>query len=283
MDYLILRNFDHSGYYETRLILMVISLAIATYFIYYKRDLRFLLMFGIGAGLNILGKAGVLMADFNSIAPASLFGFSLPPFLSLVCQGIFEGGTVGLFAFWYADLRSASAKSKEWWPFYGLSGLVAVLSLVVGLASKGQPVSWERPIFAPHIILIVTMIIFISLMISWRRDDITSLASYFAGLLLFAVLNYEPMHLLGARYVGTHIAAADPVAAETMVQIVVMFLSHVFEAAGGKLHYFMLPYALGWIALREKPSHQRERFSTQHLADLTSRGYRKKSKATEDK
>ncbi len=281
MDYLMLRNFDHSGYYETRLILMVISLAVAAYFHYYNRDHRFLLMFGIGALLNVIGKFGVLAGELNSIAPATIFGFTMSPVLALICQGIFEGGAISLFALWYADLRSARAKSKEWWPFYGLCAAVVAFSFVVGVVSRGRQITWQRPIFAPYLILIITLIIFFSLMVAWRKNDISSLASFFAGLLLFAILNYEPMHVMGARYIGEP-ATPEPVAAGGLAQIALMFLSHVFEAAGGKLHYFMLPYAFGWIALREPQKSKRERFSTQHLADLTTRGYRKKSNFTED-
>jgi len=114
-------------------------------------------------------------------------------------------------------------------------------------------------------------------MIAWRKNDTSSLVSFYAGLLLFAFLNYEPMHALGARYIG--IPNGEPfIAAPLIPQIVIMFLSHVFEAAGGKLHYFMLPYALGWIALRERQDRSRERYSTQHMADLASRGWRKRSK-----
>jgi len=281
MDYLMLRNFDQSGYYETRLILLMISLAIAAYFQYYKQDRRFLMMFCIGAGLNVVGKFGVLAGELNSIAPAMIFGLTMPPTVALICQGIFEGGIISVFAFWYADLRSAKAKPKEWRPFYGLCAIVLILSLVTGIASRGRAITWERPIFAPYLILIITIIIFGSLMIAWRKNDLTSIACFFAGLLLFAFVNYEPLHWLGSRYIGESGNSA-PVAAGAGAQIVIMFLSHIFEAAGGKLHYFMLPYALGWIALREPQSNRRERFSTQHLADLTNRGYRKKSKFTED-
>lgn len=283
MDYLMLRNFDQAGYYETRLILMVVSLAVASYFVYYKQDRRFLQMFGLGVGLNVLGKFGAVAGELNAVSPVTIFGLTLSAVPSLVCQGIFEGGIVGLFAFWYADLRSARAKREEWRLFYGMCGVVLVLSFIVGIVSRGRPVTWSRPIFAPSLVLVITAIIFVSLMIAWRKDDISSLASFFAGLLLFVFLNYEPMHLMGARYIGEP-AAVEPVAAGAVAQIIVMALSHIFEAAGGKLHYFMLPYALGLISLREREEQARERFSTQHLADLASRGYRKKaSKFTQNK
>jgi len=279
MDYLMLRNFDQAGYYETRLILMIISLAVAAYFYYYKQDRRFLLMFVIGVALNILGKFGGIVGELNSVAPVRVFGFSLPTVASLICQGLFEGGIVGVFAFWYADLRSSRSKPKQWRLFWGLCAAVVVLSFVAGFVSRGRQITWSRPVFAPYLVLGVTAIIFLSLMIAWRKDDISSLASYFAGLLLFVFLNYEPLHLMGARFIGEP-ATPQPIAAGGMAQILVMFLSNIFEGAGGKLHYFMLPYALGWVELRERERRTRERVSTQHLADLAVRGYRKKAGTT---
>jgi hypothetical protein len=282
MDYLMLRNFDQAGYYETRLILMVISLAVAAYFLYYKQDRRFLLMFGIGVAMNVFGKFGSVVGELNAVAPVRFFGLALSPIPSLIFQGMFEGGIVSLFAFWYADLRSSSAKPKEWRPFWGLSAVIVVMAFVVGIVSRGRQVTWSRAVFAPYLVLVVTVIIFLSLMIAWRKDDLSSLASFFAGLLLFVFLNYEPMHLMGARFIGEP-ALPQPVAAGGMSQILVMFLSNIFEAAGGKLHYFMLPYALGWVELRERERRTRDKVSTQHLADLTVRGYRKKTGTTDNK
>lgn len=282
MDYLMLRNFDQAGYYETRLVLMVISLAIAAYFFYYKQDRRFLLVFGVGVALNVLGKFGVVVGELNATAQVKVFGIALSTIPSLICQGMFEGGIAALFAFWYADLRASRAKAKEWRPFWGLCAIVVAMSFIAGLVSRGRQITWSRPVFAPYLVLAVTMIIFFSLMIAWRKDDISSLASYFAGLLLFVFLSYEPLHLMGARFIGEP-ASPQPVAAGGIAQILVMFLSNIFEGAGGKLHYFMLPYALGWAELREREPGSRERFSTQHLADLAVRGYRKKAGTTDNK
>ena len=277
-----LRNFDQAGYYETRLVLMVISLAVAAYFFYYKQDRRFLLIFGVGVALNVLGKFGGVVGELNAVAPVKVFGIALSTVPSLICQGLFEGGIVALFAFWYADLRSSGAKTKEWRPFWILCAIVVAMSFVAGLVSRGRQITWSRPVFAPYLVLVVTVIIFFSLMIAWRKDDISSLASYFAGLLLFVFLSYEPLHVMGARFIGEP-ASPQPVAVTGIAQILVMFLSNIFEGAGGKLHYFMLPYALGWVELREREPGSRERFSTQHLADLAVRGYRKKAGTTDNK
>jgi hypothetical protein len=278
MDYSMLRTFDQAGYYETRLILTVISLAIALYFIYYKRDRRFLLIFGSGVLLHTLMEIWLKWRGLHGAdLPISFFGATMPAALAPLIKGFFDGGVVSLFAFWFADLRSANARWKEWLPFCGLCVLVIALSFVVGMAARGHVVSSARPIFDSPPIFVTTAIIFVCLMITWRKDDISSLASFFAGLLVFAFLNFEPMHVMGVRYIG--IPNGDLyVAAPLLQQILIMFLSHVFEASGSKLIYFMLPFAFSLIALREREDHDGERFSTQYLQDVTGRGWRKRSK-----
>src|SRR5205085_6307139 len=125
MDYLMLRNFDLSGYYETRLILTFVSLAVAAYFIYYKRDNRYLLIFGCGVLLQTLMEFGMQwMGIRNTEPPLLLFGATVPATLAPLVQGFFEGGVVALFAFWFADLRAANARRQEWWAFCVLCGLV---------------------------------------------------------------------------------------------------------------------------------------------------------------
>ena len=278
MDYLMLRTFDQTGYYETRLILTVISLAIAFYFMYYKHDRRFLLIFGSGVLLHTLMEAWLQWRGLHGAdLPIAFFGATVPATLAPLVKGFFEGGVVSLFAFWFADLRSANAPWKEWLPFWALCVLVIALSFVTGVAARGHFITSARPIFDSPPIFVTTTIIFFCLMIAWRKDDISALAGFFAGLLVFAFLNFEPMQVMGVRYIG--IPNGDPfVAAPFFQQIVIMFLSHVFEASGSKLHYFMLPFAFSLIALREREEPDRERFSTQYLQDVTGRGWRKKSK-----
>jgi hypothetical protein len=284
MDYFVLRTFDHAAYYETRVILMVISLAIVGYFLYYKRDRRFLLMFASGVLFHALmeyalQQQGLRGANYSF----SVFGRRLPGLVGPLFQGLVEGGIVSIFAFWFADLRAARPKSREWWPFYGLCALVMGLALIVGFVARGQQPTSVRPMSVPPSTFIVAAIIFISLFIAWRKDDLPALANFYGGLLLYALLTFETLHILGARYIGA--PAGNQIVAATMpMQIVMMLLSHVFEFAGGKLHYFMLPFALGLIALRERDiSRSHERYSTQHMQDLVTRGWRKRSKFTQDK
>lgn len=278
-----IRTFDHSGYYETRLILMAVNLLIACYFFYYKRDRRFLLMFGCGAILQTIIEYILQLNGLRSEAHSiSLFGAPISPFSGPVVQGLTEGSAIAMFAFWFADLRSSQAGMKLWLPLIFLSAIIAGLAFIAGSVARQSLISSARPMSAPLSIFAVTAVIFVSLWISWRRDALPALANYYAGLLLFAVLNYEPLHAMGARYIGVAFGAQTDLqfaAAAMPAQIIAMLLSHLFEAAGGKLHYFIIPFALGLVKLKEKETGaKRERYSTQHLQDLAQRGWRKKSK-----
>jgi len=278
-----IRTFDHAGFYETRLILMAISLVVACYFAYYRPDRRFLLMFVSGAVLQTLTEYGLLFGGLRAgTHTISIFGERIPLLIGPVVQGFTEGGPLAMFAFWFADLRSSHAKVKHWLPLIGLSVVIAALSFAAGSVARNQPITSARPMFATLPIFTVTAIIFVSLFIAWRKDALPGLANYYAGILIFAVLSYEPLHLMGARYIGVMSDlqnGARFAAAPMPAQAAAMLLSHLYEAAGGKLHYFIIPLALGLVSLRERESGvKRERYSTQHLQDLAQRGWRKKSK-----
>ena len=279
MDLWMLRTFDQAGYYETRLILTALGLAIAAYFFYYKRDRRFLIMFLSGALLQMVAEFALQFGGFRGSGYAlSIFGMRLPGLIRPVYQGLTEGGTIAVFAFWFADLRTSRAAAKSWLPFTVLCVFVVILSFVAGSLGSGEHITSQRPIFVPHSILAVTAVIFVSLWIAWRKNAVPSLANFFGGLLLFALLNYEPLHLMGVRYIGAQVDGQFT-RASTLAQVVVMLLSNIFEAGGGKMHYFILPFALGLVEIEERsPHHRRERYSTQHLQDLTQRGWRKKTK-----
>ncbi|MGH9847561.1 MAG: hypothetical protein ACREEM_53405 [Blastocatellia bacterium] len=274
-----LRTFDQAGYYETRLILVALSLAIAGYFYYYKRDRRFLVMFFCGAVLQTIAEFALQFGGFRGWSyHLAIFGVTLPGLLSPIYQGLAEGGPLALFAFWFADLRSGRAPAKSWMPFAVLCTVVLLLSVVAGSFRTGGQITSQRPMFVPHSTLAATAIIFVSLWIAWRKNAISALVSFFMGLLLFAFLNYEPLHLLGVRYIGVE-SAGGFARASAFPQLVMMLLSHIFEASGGKLHYLLFPFAAGLVELKERDtSPPRERYSTQHLQDLAQRGWRKRSK-----
>lgn len=283
MEFWMIRTFDHAGYYETRLILMAISLVVACYFAYYRPDRRFLSMFISGAVLQTLIEYGLLFSGLRAgTHTISVFGERIPLLIGPVVQGFTEGGPLAMFAFWFADLRSAHARIKPWLPLIALGVVIAALSFAAGSVARNQPITSARPMFASLPIFTVTAVIFASLFIAWRKDALPGLANYYAGILVFAILSYEPLHMMGVRYIGVMSDlqnGAQFAAAPIPTQAAVMMLSHLYEAAGGKLHYFIIPLALGLVSLREREyGVKRERYSTQHLQDLAQRGWRKKSK-----
>ncbi len=287
MFFWMIRTFDHAGYYETRLILMAVSLVVAGYFAYYKSDRRFLWMSASGAvfqtAIEYVLLFRVLRTGDHTI---SIFGERIPPLIGPIVQGFTEGAPVAMFAFWFADLRSSHARIKHWLPLIALGAAIIALSCAAGSVARNQPITSTRPMFASLPIFAITAVIFVSLFIAWKKDTLPGLANFYAGMIIFAILSYEPLHMMGARYIGVMSnpesalqGAAQVVAAPMPAQVLVMLLSHLYEASGGKLHYFIIPFALGLATLKDREyGFKRERYSTQHLQDLAQRGWRKRSR-----
>ena len=278
MDFVIVGTYDHYAWYETRLILMLAGLVLSLYQLLARRESRYLVIFlssGLMMGLmEYVLQAGGLRGDDYSF---SLFGKELPGSLGPLLQGILEGGICGLMALWFADLRSSRAAMREWLTWGGVALLVAGMSILTGLLTGNQPASSVRPIFAPPPILIITTIIFFSLVVAWRKDALAGLANYYAGLLVFAILSLEPLYLLGASYIGI-LDGEGTARAGSMWQVSMRALSYIYESAGGRLHYFMIPFAFGLVSVRQRSTEEAARLSYQHLQSLTERGWRKKSK-----
>lgn len=278
MEFVIIGTFDHTAFYETRLILVLAGLLIALYKLKSERESRHLVIFLssslLMAGMEYVLQAGGLRGPGYTF---SLFGRIIPRGYGPLLQGVLEGGICGLMALWFADLRTSRARVKQWIPYLIFAGMVLTLSAFTGLLTRSNPISSVQPIFSPTPILIITTIIFFSLLVGWWRDELSILANFYAGLLIFALLNFEPLHLLGARYVGL-IEGTGTVPAGSFWQWTMTSLSHIYESAGGRLHYLMVPVALGLISSKMKSTDESTRLSYQHLQSLTERGWRKKSK-----
>ncbi|MFM8396052.1 MAG: hypothetical protein ACKOB4_19200 [Acidobacteriota bacterium] len=277
MDFVIVGTYDHTVYYETRLLLAALSLTISIYLLAARRDGRHLVVF-LSSGL-LMGVMEYVLQMQGLRGPGygfSLFGHSVPNGLGPLLQGLLEGGVCGLMALWFADLRSMRAAAREWRLWAAMAVLVLGLSIFTGTLAGTHAITSVQPIFSPTPILIITTIIFFSLLIAWRKDAIAPLANFYAGLLIYALLNFEPLHLFGARYIGV-VTELETNRAGSPWQVVMMMLSYVYEAAGGKLHYLMLPMALGLVTIRERSTEESERLSYQHLQNLANRGWRRKS------
>ncbi len=278
MDFLILRNFDHQGYYETRIVLFLLAISAAVWLWRARKENRYLLIL-VSSGLMmalteyLLQWSGLRGSGYHFL----LFDQRVPTSVGPLIQGLLEGGICGVMALWFADLRASGMDRRQWLPYLGLCGLIVGLSVLAGGISSYRPLTSVRPIFAPGPVVINTTIIFVSLLIAWRREALPFLANFYAGLLIFSLLNFEPLHLMHARYVGL-LENGLPVAAPTIWQYPIMALSHLYDSSGGKLHYFAIPFALGLIRVREKSPEEAEKVPYQRLQTLSERGWRKKSK-----
>ncbi|MBM4232564.1 MAG: hypothetical protein FJ160_00115 [Gammaproteobacteria bacterium] len=252
MDYFIVRSFDHVGYYETRLVLLLIGLALVTYAAVRKRDYRYALAFASGVVFQsllewLLAALGLRGRNYS----LSLLGVTFSATWSIVWQGLAEGGILSLMAFWFADLFHFS-KDQAALPrraFYAVCVVIVVLAGAVGVMARGLPISSPRPMFAPLPMTISVVTIAVSaLLISlkgctgWR-----ALGWFYLGLLVYVVLTFEPLHVLGARYVAVRTAEGGFAAAPWLPQIGLMLYSHLYEVAGGKIYYFVVPYVLGLL------------------------------------
>ncbi|MCG3163023.1 MAG: hypothetical protein JMDDDDMK_04400 [Acidobacteria bacterium] len=256
MDYFIVRSFDHAGYYETRLLLLFVGLAVVAYFSLRQRDHRYLVIFASGvlfqgllewslAALGLRGKGYSL----------SVFGVTLPAAAAILWQGLVEGGILSLMAFWLADLfsfsREQSAHTRR--AFYAVCFVIVALASLVGIMARGAPITSPRPMFArlPLLLSAVTLAISLLLISFKGRAGWRALGWFYAGLLVYIALTFEPLHLLGARYVAARSADGQFAPASWLPQIGLMLYSHLYEVAAGKLHYFAAPYVLGLLERRK--------------------------------
>jgi len=279
MEYLMVRTYDHAGYHETRLILMLVALGFALYRFYYRSDRRFLIIFASGAALMSFSEYMMqILALRGTGYYFTLLGMRFSGWVGPAIQGLLDGGACATIAFWFADLRSAGAERREWLPYWLVAALLLALSLAAGFLTRGHEITSSRQMFSTPLVFYGTTIIFISLLIAWRKDMVTDLTNFFGGLLIFTLLSLEPLHLLGARFIGS--AGENGIGhASPPLDFMLMLLSHVYENGGARLHYFMFPALLGLIGLREKKaSESGEKYSTQHLLDLAQRGWRRRSK-----
>lgn len=252
MDYFIVRSFDHAGYYETRLLLLLIGLALVTYAAVRKRDYRYAIAFASGVvfqGLMEWRLAALGLRGKNY--SLSLFGATFSATWAILWQGLAEGGILSFMAFWFADLfhfsKDQSALPRR--AFYAVCAVIVVLASAVGVMARGLPISSPRPMFAPLPMIIAAVTIGVALLLisikgrtGWR-----ALGWFYLGLLVYVVLTFEPLHILGARYVAVRTAEGGFAAAPLLPQTGLMLYSHLYEVAGGKIHYFVVPYVLGWL------------------------------------
>ena len=278
MDYLIVGTYDQTAYYETRLVLMLTGIILALHQLIRRREPRYLVVFLsstlLMAATEYLFQREGLRGHGYSI---SLLGRPVSATYGPLLQGLLDGGVYGMIALWFADLRTSRNLGRSWIQLVTLLITVLSLAVIIGRLSADHVPTSIQPVFAITPIVIITTMIFFSLLVAWRRDAVATVANFYAGLLIVALLNLFPLHLSGARYVG-QVVGAETVRADLTLQAGIGLLVAIFEVAGGKLHFLTIPLSLGLIRIRERAGAEAERLSYQHLQSLTNRGWRKRSK-----
>jgi hypothetical protein len=170
-------------------------------------------------------------------------------------QGIFEGGVHGLMGYWFLDayVNRGSDQEGGWKLYLGPLAIVLVLSFIVGVLNQGQPITSIRPMFKPGPILAMFYVTFITLVIAGLKGGIIFrlICVYFIGTLIYSLVNLEPLHPLGVRYIGYGLPGSDVQTMPPVRQMFIMMYSHLWEIAGSRLHYFVIPYVLGLLVYKE--------------------------------
>ncbi|MCI0749265.1 MAG: hypothetical protein L0Y32_01805 [Nevskiales bacterium] len=255
MNFFLVRSFDHAGYYEMRLVLTVIVLGVAIYYASRRRDQRYLIAFASGVFFHtaleiILQSVGMRGKGFS----LSVFGVTPPQSLAVLLQGMTEGGTLCMMGFWFADLCFVSRGDKAKWRAYlAICALMAVSASVIGYVASGHPITSPRPMFSQTALIlsaiaIATMAsVLVPLLFLKGRAGLRYLGWWYLGVVIYTVLIFEPLHLLGARYIAVQNPEGQFVAAAMPTQVLLMLYSHLYEVAGSKIHYFGVPYLLGLL------------------------------------
>jgi hypothetical protein len=253
MDYWMVRTFDHAGYFETRLILSLLALGYALWRARGGGDRRFAIAWivGVVAHASVEGSLAALAARGSGYSIA-VFGISVSGFAATAVQGIVEGGPLMMMAWWFATmLRDRRTMVHEGRHFLAALVVVVVLASVTALIAHDMPITSARKILSGPILVTTLAVIVVSLLlvgIVRRGDGLLQLLLFAFGVLAYAIINFEPMHLGGVRYIGIE-SGGVKTAAAMPAQIWVMALSHIIEVAAGKLHYFAIPLAFGWLTL----------------------------------
>jgi hypothetical protein len=255
--YYMTRTFDHAGYYETRMLLALLAVVIATWFLRAKNDRNYWIMLASGVFFQGamewgLGLAGLRGPDFS----LTVFGLQLRSMAAHLVQGIAEGGILCMMSYWFLDIVRRPSGERSWRGYLAVCGLIVVLASVVGFFSQGQAISSPRPMagLSPAA-LVFNFVLVTALVAAWfKRDGFYYLGLWYAGCFVYVVITFSTLHIWGARFISERAADGTFVAASLGEQFWYMLYSHLLEVAGGKIHYFAFPFALGLLLLPARGS-----------------------------
>ncbi|MBI3682682.1 MAG: hypothetical protein HY235_20090 [Acidobacteria bacterium] len=253
MNLYLTRSFDRSGYYETRFLLTLCVLALVGYLAIRKKDRNYLVLFLSGVLWQALMEYRLISGGLRgSSYGLSFFGVQLPGSVSWLFQGLFEGGLITVLSYAFLDtFRLHRGDLVRRRLYLGMCALIVILASSVGWMARGHAITSARPMFAPGSIFTGFAWIWLSLLLAWWKggEMFRWLGWYYWGTVVYVLLTFEPLHLLGVRYVAVKDAAGHYAAASGLDQWRWILWSHLYEVAGTKIYYFAIPAALGLVRL----------------------------------
>ena len=251
------RSFDEAGYFESRVILMILALAISLFFAFKKEDNNYVVIF-ISSTI-FFGIVELILFSLGMRAEGwtvSVFGLIIPTYLIWLFQGLGEGAIYGVSGFLFLDMYLKRDDESEFKLrrnlFLITMGIVFICAIIIGILARNRPITSVRPMFGVVAIIYLSLVIIISLVLAkflCGQGFFKYLGYYLLGSFIFIVVNLEPMHILGARYIGVEQADGKVIYAEPIYQVIIMFYSYIVEITVPRAHYLVVPVVLGLIKL----------------------------------
>ena len=254
------RTFDHSGYFETRFILMLLALTLALYFYFKKENKNYLVIFisatiFFGIVELVLQLLGMREEGFS----ISIFGFEIPFYITWLFQGLTEGGIHGVMGYLFLDIFLKKEQNEEYrkslvlWIIFIIIALI--FALIIGVLAKDQPITSVRPMFGMiNTIYLTSMIILALILTKYVKINhiFRYLGIYLLGTFIYVLVNLETLHFFNVRYIGIEQTVDTVTMAPLLYQIMFISYSHLIEVTLSRAHYFIIPVILGLINLKRK-------------------------------
>ena len=185
-----------------------------------------------------------------------MFGVEIPTYVSWLFQGLGEGAPYGVAGFLLLDMylkrdiESEFTLRRNLFVFDIL--IVFVCSIIVGILARNQPITSVRAMFGVVTIIYLSIVIIISFVLAkfvCGEGFMKYLGYYLIGSFIFIVVNLEPMHILGARYIGIVQPNGNVTYADPVYQIFIMLYSHIVEIVIPRAHYLVVPVVFKLIKL----------------------------------
>lgn len=252
MNFLVVRSFDHAGFYETRFVLMVVALLASLYFLRFHRDPRYVFLFSSGAVFQTLVEASYACLGLRGPDHAiTLFGVKMEGASKVLMQGLTEGGVLAVMSFWFADLVASPHRRKQTLEaFILICSVMLGMSVVVGFRAAGAEVTSARPMFGPYAMLTTLLAMAAAVELASMRDGgRRALMQFCGGLILFSVLTFAPLNITQAQFIAPAATKASPAALPAAFQALLFIWTHLIEDGAAKMCCFAVPFALGMVDL----------------------------------